>query len=107
MGVPRVTLLYVAGCPHVALARERLEEACARARCRVVVEDLLVRDGEHALAVGFAGSPTVLIDGVDPFPTRDNTPSLACRMYQTDDGLQGAPSVAALVEVLTGPQSDC
>jgi len=44
---------------------------------------------------GLGGSPTFLVDGVDPFPVGDGT-SWACRLYRTEAGLQGAPSVAQL-----------
>ena len=54
----------------------------------------------HDAAVeGFHGSPTILIDGTDPFPVADGT-TVASRLYFTDAGLEGAPSVRQLEEVL-------
>ena len=55
---------------------------------------------EAAQALGFTGSPTLLIDGRDPFRNPAIPPSLSCRVYQTPDGLAGSPTVAQLVEVL-------
>ena len=44
---------------------------------------------------------TILVDGVDPFADTDPAvPSMACRLYRTDEGVQGAPGVEALVRVL-------
>ncbi len=51
-----------------------------------------VATGGEALAAGFAGSPTILLDGVDPFPSGGPTGELACRVYITEAGLRGRPS---------------
>jgi hypothetical protein len=50
--------------------------------------------------VGFRGSPTVLVDGRDPFADRQAPVGLSCRVYSTPEGLAGAPTVAQLIEVL-------
>ena len=60
----------------------------------------LVDTPEAAAAARFRGSPTVLIDGVDPFADRDAPIGLTCRVYLTSDGVSGAPSVAQLAEAL-------
>jgi hypothetical protein len=52
-----------------------------------------------AIEVPFAGSPTVL-DGVDAFPTDGRTSDLACRIYLTDTGFAGVPTVAQLIEAM-------
>lgn len=50
-------------------------------------------------ATGFAGSPTFTVDGIDLFPgPLAGAPS--CRIYPTDDGLSGVPTVAELVAEL-------
>lgn len=95
-----VTLLHVADCPNLTVARDRLTEAAEQAGVVVRFEEQMVRDHSEAAALGFTGSPTILIAGTDPFATDDTTPSVACRLYGTDDGVQGAPSVADLVKVL-------
>jgi len=47
------------------------------------------------------GSPTLLIDGVDPFGPPDQRPSLSCRLYRDAAGRPaGAPSVEALRQAL-------
>ncbi|GAA4370335.1 hypothetical protein GCM10023152_09430 [Agromyces bauzanensis] len=62
---------------------------------------------EPAAAVPFAGSPTILVDGVDAFPSEGSTAELACRVYPADGRLAGTPSVSDLRRVLAGrtPQS--
>jgi len=43
------------------------------------------------------GSPTLLINGTDPFATPGQAASLSCRIYRDDAGRAGpAPSVEAL-----------
>jgi hypothetical protein len=45
------------------------------------------------------GSPSLLIEGRDPFATPAARTGLACRVYSTPDGLAGSPTVAQLKEV--------
>jgi len=65
-----------------------------------LVEEVEVATHEDAQRLGMHGSPTILVNGSDPFPSEDD-PSVACRLYRTADGVEGAPSVAELVEVLS------
>jgi hypothetical protein len=47
------------------------------------------------------GSPTLLVDGQDPFAQPGAATAVACRLYRSEDGqLEGAPTVAALSRVL-------
>ena len=46
---------------------------------------------DDAIALSFHGSPTILVDGSDPFPA-SGPPGLACRIYDTPDGPAGTPS---------------
>ncbi len=93
-----VTVLYVELCPHVALAAERVATALDRLGIDGPVLEQVVESEERAAALGFGGSPTVMVDGVDLFPAR--TAGLSCRLYATEDGAEGAPSVGQLVEAL-------
>lgn len=95
-----ITLLAVADCPHVGLARERIAVALGRIGRRVHTLERVIAGDDEATSLGFRGSPTILIDGTDPFPS-DGSPGLACRLYPTEHGLQGAPTVDQLVEALT------
>ena len=100
-GGNEVTLLYVDHCPSYSLTAERLREAIAcsgvdapRVRWRPV------HDIRSAAVAGFAGSPTLLINGVDQFPRPASVAGLCCRLYRTEEGLSGAPSVDQLVAAL-------
>ncbi|HEX4726460.1 MAG TPA: hypothetical protein VH298_01600 [Jatrophihabitans sp.] len=48
-----------------------------------------------AEARGFAGSPTILIDGTDPFASSTSVSGLACRVYPGPSGLPSLSSVRA------------
>jgi hypothetical protein len=96
-----VALLYFDGCPNWRETDDRLREALARAgREDVSVEYRTVATPEEAEAVQFRGSPTVLVNGRDPFLDRDRPVGLSCRVYRTQTGLAGAPTVEQLVAVL-------
>lgn len=100
----QIELLVVPDCPNERPAYERLRQALDEAghpetpiAVHVVTED----------AVGafpaFAGSPTVVIDGADPFAERA-TPGagLSCRVYRSAAGMSGAPSLEDLRHAVGG-----
>jgi hypothetical protein len=96
-----VVLLFTPDCPNSLLADERLRAALALAgRTDVRVQHRLVSTPEEAEATGFRGSPTVLIDGQDPFAEPDAPAGLSCRVFRTEVGLTGAPTVEQLLAVL-------
>jgi len=66
----------------------------------VVVEHEVIRDEREAAARCMTGSPTLLIDGIDPF-SAGRPSSMSCRVYLDESGaVVGAPSVAQLREAL-------
>jgi hypothetical protein len=46
------------------------------------------------------GSPTILIDGRDAFPGAEELPAWSCRLYATEAGLRGVPTLQQLAEAL-------
>jgi hypothetical protein len=95
-------LLYFDGCPHHSVAEERLRSALARVgREGEEIRAVLVETPEDAERLGFIGSPTILVDGLDPFATGGEQPALACRVFSTPEGREGSPTVDQLVEVLS------
>ena len=60
----------------------------------------LAQTPEEAEAARFRGSPTVLVDGRDPFADPAAPVGLSCRVYRTADGLAGSPTVDQLLAVL-------
>jgi len=67
----------------------------------VDVKRRLVDSEEVASELGMAGSPTLLVDGRDPFTEPARSTSVSCRLYRDETGhLAGAPSVAQLRRAL-------
>jgi hypothetical protein len=98
----RVELLYLDDCPSWRLAEERLTAALRLAnRPDVRVVRRRVATEEQATALGFFGSPTVLVDGRDPLATGGESVGLACRVFRTAAGLKGAPTIEQLVEAVS------
>ena len=55
---------------------------------------LIQVDGnDHAIAMKFQGSPTIRFGGDDLFPEEPLEYGLSCRVYQTEMGLRGWPTV--------------
>jgi len=65
------------------------------------VSHQVISDEGDAARWGMHGSPTLLIDGVDPFAEPGQPPSLSCRLYRDDDGrISGAPSASQLRQAI-------
>lgn len=98
----RIEILHIEACANWRKAGELvaqvLEDLDAK---QVPVRFTLVSTPEEAVALPFAGSPTILVDGVDAFPSEGATAELACRVYQADGRLAGTPSLSDLRTVLT------
>ncbi|MGK5555357.1 alkylmercury lyase family protein [Actinomadura kijaniata] len=114
--VLELTVLTVPDCPNESLLRQRLDQALdqvvadlADAAPQVRVVRQVVADQAAAARHGMHGSPTLLINGVDPFAAPVTPASLSCRLYPGDtepsaravpSTMSGAPSVAALRQAL-------
>ena len=79
---------------------ERVNAATEQAGVAVRVSTRQVETHRGCRAVGFAGSPTILIGGRDPFSRPGTAPALACRFYSTPEGLAVSPTVDQLVRAL-------
>src|SRR5688572_4563951 len=97
-----VELLWFSGCPNWQETDARLREALPLAGVGADVMLVEVATGEDAERLRFRGSPTVLLDGADPFASDADPVGLSCRVFRTPDGLKGAPTVGMLVDALRG-----
>ena len=97
----KVTIQYFDGCPHWKLADERVRRVLEGVSTgEVTLEYELIDSPESAQRVGFHGSPTILVDGRDPFVTGVEQVGMSCRVFRTEDGIQGAPTEAELRKLL-------
>ena len=96
-----LTLLTTPGCPHREVFEQRLAQALAGRAVTIIRHE--VHDAEQAQRLGLRGSPTLLIDGTDPFAVSGEPAGLWCRLYRLPDGsVDGAPSVDQLRAALNG-----
>ena len=101
MSQVHIEVLFVEDCPHRDVARRNIDAAVAGAAVvDVVVVERQVDSDEEARSLGMHGSPTILVDGRDPFAAADSVASLSCRLYRSGDAFSGAPSVEDLTVVL-------
>src|SRR6266849_3560693 len=96
----RITVLAVPDCPNARVAAGRIKAALAGRPASV---ELVEITGEaEAARLGMTGSPTILLDGADPFAAAGAVPSVSCRIYRGPDGAaDGAPSVQNLTAALS------
>jgi hypothetical protein len=86
-----VALLFFDGCPNHHDTLTLLEALLADVEWDGDILLVNVDSQEQAEALSFRGSPTVLIDGIDPFLDGDAPVGLSCRVYPTDGGYRGTP----------------
>jgi len=88
-----IELLHIADCPNSGETLLRLQRAVDNTMpTNTSITSTLIDSAETAARLPFAGSPTILVNGVDLFPTDGRTSDLACRIYLTPNGMAGAPT---------------
>ncbi|MFI7063776.1 alkylmercury lyase family protein [Kribbella sp. NPDC050124] len=94
-------VMHVPDCPNLPPLLERLAKVTD-----LTVTTRLIETDEDAARFGMAGSPTLLIDGVDPFaPVGGSEFGLSCRLYRGPDGhTVAAPTVEQLRTALTSAE---
>ncbi|EQM74740.1 hypothetical protein [Microbacterium maritypicum] len=98
----KVELLHIVDCPNTAIAEANARAALdALGLGAVPVELVTIRTEAEVADAPFGGSPTILLDGVDLFPTAP-VRSLACRVYATESGFAGAPTQEQIEAALRG-----
>lgn len=97
----KIELLYFEGCPGAGATEARLRQALAAEGIEAEIALVEVETAEEARRLRFPGSPTVRIDGEDPFPTPERESwAFSCRTYAIPEGLRNAPTVRMLRSAL-------
>ena len=94
-----VRLQYFDGCPNWRVLDERLSTLVDELDLTVTYEK--VETVEAAQQRRFRGSPTLLVEGSDPFGDEGDAFGLSCRVYATPDGPAGSPTLQQLREALS------
>ena len=97
--LPDVTLLYFDDCPSWQTADARLRRLASE--LDLTITCVPVETPEAAIRWEFRGSPSILVDGQDPFATAEDPVGLSCRIYDTPDGPAGCPTEEQLRAALT------
>ena len=98
-----LTVLAVPACPNAGLLEKRLAGVLGSRR-DVTVSRHVIADEQEAARRGMHGSPTILVDGTDPFAVPGQAASVSCRLYRDSDGrADGAPSVSQLRQAIGEP----
>ncbi len=90
---PAIELVYDADCPNVERAREALRQALALACQHQGWSERVQENGSEGSCLRHP-SPTILIDGKDPFGVEAGS-AAGCRLYEN-----GSPAVAGLAAAL-------
>lgn len=89
-------VVHVPGCPNLAGLLDNL-----RAVTDLPIGTREVTTDAEAAAAGMNGSPTLLVNGHDPFAPPGSTPGLSCRLHRDEHGHPvGTPSPAQLRQAL-------
>ena len=99
-----ITLQYFDGCTNWEVLDHRIAEAL-HGRTDASIIRQRVGTTVEAVRLGFHGSPTILIDGIDPFAEPSAPVGLACRVFRTPNGLAGSPTLEQLHAVFSEARS--
>jgi hypothetical protein len=92
-----VQMLVIADCPNERAASQLLRRALDDVGLsETQVRTRVIHDDAEAKASGFIGSPTFLLNGVDPFAQPGAASAVACRVYAGETGRAGVPSLRDL-----------
>ena len=79
----RVEVFYIDGCPNHKPVVERVKKVLQQERISVPLVEVEIHDEREAKKIGFLGSPTVRINGldVDPECRAGTATGMTCRYY--------------------------
>jgi hypothetical protein len=95
----KITLQYFDDCPNWQITDRHLATLFAEG-LQATIKYQRIASHEMAIESSFRGSPTVLIDGNDPFADDRESYGLTCRIYATDSGPAGSPTLEQLRAVI-------
>ncbi len=90
----KIEVLYFEGCPNHAPATELVREVLRKEGKCADIQEVEVRTPEQAQSLGFLGSPSIRVNGLDVEPEARliKTFGFGCRTYFNEKGRSGTPS---------------
>ncbi len=95
-----IELLYFDGCPSWQDGVKNLETALKAEGLEAQVRLVKVENDKDAKRLKFLGSPSYRVNNMDLWPENRLQYNLSCRVYNTTEGMKGAPTVDMLREQL-------
>jgi len=93
-----IELLYFDGCPSWQEALENLRQVIETETLPYQVRLIEITTPQQAQEERFLGSPSFRLNGMDLWPETRTRYNMSCRVYQTNQGMRGSPSVEMLRE---------
>ncbi len=93
-----IELLYFDGCPSWQEALENLRQVIETENLPYQVRLIEITTPQQAQEERFLGSPSFRLNGMDLWPETRTRYNMSCRVYQTNQGMRGSPSVEMLRE---------
>jgi len=90
----KIEVLYFDGCPNHKPAVERVRQVLAEEGLSAEVLEVNVSEPAIAQKVGFLGSPSIRVNGLDvePEARRKRACGMVCRTYAVNGQREGLPS---------------
>src|SRR5215468_991958 len=90
----KIEVLYFDGCPNHKPASERVQQLLREEGVSAEVLEVIVSDASIAQKVGFLGSPSVRVNGLDvePEARAQRAYGMMCRTYAVNGRREGLPS---------------
>lgn len=95
-----IEVLVVPDCPNEANAINLVRTAVGDTHVASHITRTVITTEQQAHERGFTGSPTILLNGTDPFAKPGQPIGLSCRLYSTPGGLRGIPDLTDLRRAL-------
>ena len=102
-----IEILYFEGCPNHEPALQRVQELLKEEGLSAEISQIQVSDQATARKIGFLGSPSVRVNGLDVEPTARTTHEygMMCRTYVSEVGREGLPSREVIRRALREAES--
>jgi hypothetical protein len=98
----KIEVLYFDGCPNHKPAVERLRQVLAEEGLSAEVLEINVSESSFAQNIGFLGSPSIRVNGLDVEPEARgaHTYGMMCRTYAVNGQREGLPSREVLRQAI-------
>src|SRR5579863_9296854 len=100
----KIEVLYIEGCQHLPAAIDAVKKAMEQHALTCPIIETKVEDQGMAVSIGFLGSPTVRINGLDIEPSARQRIAfgIMCRRYEGSGGVPSGDLIrGAITEATT------